>query len=64
MSIHSDHKEKHYSNRRLRSTTDRRIKDRIEELDMEDRRENKEERRNIFEDIRRFLFDRRRKLKK
>ena len=58
MSIHSDHKEHHYSNRRLRSLTDRRIKDRIEELDFEDRRENKE-RRSFIDDVRRFLFDRR-----
>ena len=58
MSIHSDHKDKHYSSHRRRSLTDRRLQDRIEELDFEDRRENKE-RRSIIEDVRRFLFDRR-----
>lgn len=63
MSIHSDHKEHHYSNRRLRSTTDRRLKDRIEELDIEDRREKGKERRGLLDDIRRFLFDRRSEIK-
>ena len=63
MSIHSDHKEHHYSNRRLRSTTDRRLKDRIEELDIEDRRESGKERRGLLGDIRRFLFDRRSEIK-
>ena len=58
MSIHSDHKDKHYSSHRRRSLTDRRLQDRIEELDFEDRRENKE-RRSLIEDVRRFLFDRR-----
>ena len=58
MSIHSDHKDKHYSSHRRRSHTDRRLQDRIEELDFEDRRENKE-RRSLIEDVRRFLFDRR-----
>ena len=58
MSIHSDHKDKHYSSHRRRSLTDRRLQDRIEELDFEDRRENKE-RRSFIDDVRRFLFDRR-----
>ena len=58
MSIHSDHKDKHYSSHRRRSLTDRRLQDRIEELDFEDRRENKE-RRSLIEEVRRFLFDRR-----
>ena len=58
MSIHSDHKDKHYSSHRRRSLTDRRLQDRIEELDFEDRREGKE-RRSLIEDVRRFLFDRR-----
>ena len=58
MSIHSDRKDKHYSSHRRRSLTDRRLQDRIEELDFEDRRENKE-RRSLIEDVRRFLFDRR-----
>ena len=58
MSIHSDHKDKHYSSHRRRSLTDRRLQDRVEELDFEDRREGKE-RRSLIEDVRRFLFDRR-----
>ena len=58
MSIHSDHKDKHYSSHRRRSLTDRRLQDRIEELDFEDRRDNKE-RRSLIEEVRRFLFDRR-----
>jgi hypothetical protein len=62
MSIHSDRTDKHYSNRRLRSTTDRRLKNRIEELDFEDRRVKKE-RRGFFEDVRRFIFDRRQEVK-
>ncbi len=58
MTLHTDFTERHHSNRRLRSTTDRRLKNRIEELDIQDRRERKE-RRGLIEDLRRMLFDRR-----
>ena len=52
------HQERHYDRRRSRSLTDRRIRDKIDDLDFLDRRVNKEDRRSLLQTIKSF-FDRR-----